>query len=1189
MEDRRLMNADDPSAVLDADHASAAAEVASSDASQDAPAASALPERFESSAEFESWLAEAAVAQWGHLFGQTTHNPQWDWGRVYTTDAVLLGGPLVATLAAGPANAFSDTNVQVEGVDEADLVETDGEYLYILSGQDLVIVKAGIGDELQIVSRTRLTERPQGMYLSGDRLALISSTPADSGLVRSIDLFPVVVFNDAVASEQTDDTEPAGPTTTVTVLDISDRTAPSFVQTTEMDGQLVTSRVVDGELRLVLTNSLQLPRPIAHPVDTVAEPGETVRHIVSPDPGVITIMPAVEFSFWPGPSGPPQVYETQAEYLTRLRDGLLDSVLPQTRALSLDGDAISEAALFEPTDLYRPGSFSEQSVITVATFDLASNEAGAAATANVMSAHAPQVYSTAGNLYVFAQEQPDWSIWDSNSVYQSAVWKFDFDADMHAVTLAATGEFDGTLLNQFAADERDGYLRVVAKPGGWSSGHSVHVLEQNPSGLLEVVGSVSGIAPTEDLYSVRFVDDRAFFVTFRRTDPLFAIDLSEPTHPRLMGELHIPGFSDYLQPIDENHLLAIGRDADEATGWFEELQVSIFDVADLSNPRLLHRYSFDGGRSTATPATGNRGVRGDGDHHAVSYFAAEQVFALPVNTVAEDWWWDRTLETPLFEPGEGGLQVFSIDLEKGFAPLGVVEHDTLVERSVRVGEYFYAISAGMVSVHNLDGPVEHLGKISIAADPEEEPSELKLYEPLHRALTTTPDESSPDDKQADTPSIEDQQIVALTAADDSLTVNAFGDSQFLAVRDNDTNIDPPGQLLVTSVSSTALGATVAIDPDGRGVIYTPTGVHGVQDTFTYTVTDDEGNEATATVTIDLVNDPVQVTLFSRQVVVPGEISTTVLRWHDPAPLVAFSATLTWSDNTPASLHLSSTFDPDGTDATISFWRTPTTFGEFTGTLTVRHSGGYSASYFVSITASTVILRPDHDEPTRTELAIGGFELNDPILFQPDVGGLKMVSPNVVETVAGEASARLFYHGSDMGTFIADKIVVYGQGGNDLIQVNEAIEIDAWLFGGPGNDILVGGAGSDILVGGLGDDILYGFNGRDLLFGGLGRDHLQGAGWSGGATGDDSDIVIGNYVSFDFDPALLSVLSQQWNSSDTYSARINTIRSTPPSLQTNVTVFDDFSADAVFGGADSDWLWGEPTRDTFDATPSETLN
>jgi uncharacterized secreted protein with C-terminal beta-propeller domain len=1189
LEDRRLMNADDPAdsvVALSADATTAAdAEASSITSTSD----SALPERFASEAEFEQWLLDAAVAQWEHLFGQSTYSPNWGWGG-----PVFFDGSLVMRAADLPV-AFtaamqdhSDTNVQVEGVDEADLVETDGEFLYMISGQDLVIVKAGVGDELQIVSRTRLAERPQGIYLSGDRLALLSSNANLAGWTGPVRFLPGVgtlaVLGD-VDSEQ-----PDGPITTVTVLDISDRSAPSLVHTTELDGQLVTSRVVDGQLRLVVTNQLDLPAPIALPVATVQLPP------ISPNPSDgsetrVAVADAV-FGFWEGPGGGAQhVYETKEQYLARVRDQILELALPQLRSLDLDGEVLSEWALFASTDLYRPPSHSDRSMITLAIFDLANNEAGPEATSNIMGGADPQVYSSVDHVYVFSQQAPA-SIWDSSADYKTGVWKFSIDGETHAVDLSATGQFEGTLLNQFAADERDGYLRVVTRPGGWGDGgHGVQVLEQTGD-TLAVVGSVSGIAADEVLYSVRFVDDRAFFVTFRKVDPLFAVDLSDPANPRLLGELHIPGYSDYLQPLDENHLLAVGRGADEQTGLFEELQVSLFDVSDLTDPQLLHRYSFGGGRSTATPVTGDRWTRGDGDHHALSLFAEQGIFAIPIFTADAGWSRNGEENTTLFEPSDGGLQVFRVDLDLGFTPMGLVEHDALVERSLRIGEHLYAISAGQVTVHELDDPGTQLGEVVIAPAEDEQPLELRMFEPL--VVTNPPDESGEDGGETTQSKIE-IGIPFVGPVDDTLTVKAFGDAQFLAVLDNDTLTNPlhllGGTLSLVDVSTSALGAKLSIAPNGRGILYTPQGTFDADDTFTYTLS----NGDTATVTVDLVNERVQTTPFTRQLVVPGEIATTILRWHDPDPNVVFAAKMSWQDGAAAPFHLTQVSGPNGTDATVSYWRTPATHGDFNGTLTIEHNGGFAQSYATFFSAHTVILRPDHADATKTELAIGGFDLNDPILFQPDVGGKKLTAPGLVETVAGEPSARLSYHGSNMGAFIADRIVVYGQGGHDLIQVNAGIAIDAWLFGGAGNDILVGGAGSDVLVGGIGEDILYGFGGRDLVFGGLDSDFVHGGGWRGApVTGNsDSDIVIGSYVSFDFDPAKLNVLFGQWgDENDDYATRVGGLRAGSPRLQplrTGTTVFDDFSVDHVFGGGDTDWLFVETDRDTFDLQRGESVN
>ena len=251
---------------------------------------------------------------------------------------------------------------------------------------------------------------------------------------------------------------------------------------------------------------------------------------------------------------------------------------------------------------------------------------------------------------------------------------------------------------------------------------------------LHVVGELGGIAANEVLYSVRFMGERAFFVTFRKVDPLFAVDLSDPTDPALLGELHVPGYSDYLQPIDEDHLLAIGRGANESTGLFEELQVSIFDVSDMVNPQLLHRYSFDAGRSTATPAIGDRWQRGDGDHHAVGYYPADQIFTLPIYSADQfASLWNGLDNTPQFALGNGCLQVFRIDVDSGFTPLGLIEHDTLVERSVRVGDHLYAISSGAISVHELTNPDIELGRIDIGASADQL-VELTMYSALANQL-----------------------------------------------------------------------------------------------------------------------------------------------------------------------------------------------------------------------------------------------------------------------------------------------------------------------------------------------------------------------------------------------------------------------------------------------------------------------
>ncbi len=740
LEDRLMMSGNDPDdgtavAVAEVVVPAPTIDVVSFDAPLPASTASDTSwARFASTAEFENWLIEAAVAEWGHLFGKTTSypGPYPYWPTYVLRDTLLPGGAV--TLASGTDNdAALKTNVQVEGVDEADLVETDGEYLYIISGKNLVIVEAGEGENLRVVSRLALEGRPVGMYLSGDRLAIVSSKGGWwwNG-EESLRMFAVDFAW----------REPAPEMTTVTVLDISDRAAPSLVQKTEMDGRLVSSRAVDGQLRLVLNNQFQLPAPIQRRVERELS-AKPVDGFETYPPSTVVGDAMMLRGWYPVEWDATYVYETEEEYIARVKDEILGSIRPQIRSLGVDGAVNDETPLIDAAKLYHSGSRHDRNVTTVATFDLTSDVAGPVDKASVLGNGGEQVYSTADNIYLFSQrtwESDNWlSVGDFNWRLRTNVWKFSIDNETHAVDVAAKGSFDGTVLNQFTVDEKDGYLRIVTTPNTWSlasAGQSVLVLAQDGR-KLDIVGRVDDIAGNEVLYSVRFAGDMAYFVTFRTVDPLFVVDLSEPTNPQLVGELHIPGYSDYLQPIDENHLLAIGRGADEVTGLFQELQVSIFDVSDLSNPQLVDRYSFDGGRTTATPATGDRWLRGDGDHHAVSYFADEQILALPIYT-ADDWsaWWQPEGETePIFDVGQGGLQVFQIDVAGGFTPLGIIEHGTLVERSVQIGDRLFAISSGMVSVHELTDPANRLGEVEIGGDASAELVELTMYESPVRLAT----------------------------------------------------------------------------------------------------------------------------------------------------------------------------------------------------------------------------------------------------------------------------------------------------------------------------------------------------------------------------------------------------------------------------------------------------------------------
>ena len=699
-------------------------------------------ETFNSADAYADWLVGEAVDRWHHLFGQPAYGWDWWWNEPYLRDEIqLLGG--VAEGAVSPSNGIpetSSTNTQIAGVDEADLVEIAGDTLYSLAHGRLSIVRGFAEVAPELVSQVSVTENGQtaGMYLFGDRITIVSRDAQPTIESRTTRGFSSI-FPPALSRSQT----------TVTVLNVSDPVAVSVVARTTIDGALVSSRMVDGQLRLVLDHRLDLPRPEIIRSERVDEP---VVMPVVPDPEqeiAIGLVPVDRYTgWWPGIPQPYGVYETAEVYSARIRQQVVESMTPQVYQFDQNGNPLDVEILVSPTAIDIPEPGRVEGLTTITAFDVTTDQPQPVATVGVFTKGEVNVFATTSELYLFD------SHYESTAAAGLFTWgpltdvmKINFSSEtpefQSTVTLTAQGTFSGRVLNQFAADERDGFLRVVTEIPGQGSG--VVVLEQQGESLVEV-GSLGGLAPQEDLYSVRFVGSRAYFVTFQRTDPLFVVDLSSPTDPTLLGELHVPGFSDHIQPLDEHHLLTIGRDADELTGFFKGMQVSIFDVTDPTSPSLLHRHSLAGGRDTSTPITGKRWHRGDGDHLALGFFPDQGVITIPVQTdgrfdqeppiqlpividdlivgplpslaLPEELRFESSVVTParlppLWKPPTQHLEVLSFDITGGISSLGVIDHDTNVDRAVQIAGHLVGVSASEVTIHDFNDPATTLGSVRL--------------------------------------------------------------------------------------------------------------------------------------------------------------------------------------------------------------------------------------------------------------------------------------------------------------------------------------------------------------------------------------------------------------------------------------------------------------------------------------------
>ena len=275
-------------------------------------------------------------------------------------------------------------------------------------------------------------------------------------------------------------------------------------------------------------------------------------------------------------------------------------------------------------EFYRPDDADGYRVIAVVTLDVDSG-ATPIQSAGVM-ADADTVYASAQALYLASGESHY-----SMGASQEATKIYKFDLTNSGAVPVGSGTVRGRLLNRFSLGEYDGYLRVATTVGhvAWGGGdatNNVYVLAPE-DGELRVVGAVEDIAPGEKIYSARFIGERGFLVTFKKVDPLFTLDLSNPMLPKVVGELKVPGYSDYIHPLGQNHLLTIGKDAVDMgnMAWYQGVQLSIFDVSDFSDPQRVD-----------VEIIGERGTESEAlyDPHAFNYFAPANMLAVPM-TIAE--------------------------------------------------------------------------------------------------------------------------------------------------------------------------------------------------------------------------------------------------------------------------------------------------------------------------------------------------------------------------------------------------------------------------------------------------------------------------------------------------------------------------------------------------------------------------
>ena len=295
----------------------------------------------------------------------------------------------------------------------------------------------------------------------------------------------------------------------------------------------------------------------------------------------------------------------------------------------------------------------------------------------------------------------------------ASIHKFEFEADGAGVDFAAKGDLphhDARWFSQAVSlHEHEGRLQLATHGTGGDDTVDIHVMQQDGESL-EIVGSLLDIAPGEQIYSTHFEGSRAFVVTYEKVDPFFVIDLSDPTTPSITGELKVPGYSNYLHPISEDLVIGIGRNADPDTGLFQELQVSLFGISDPSNPTLIDRYAFAGGRSTWSALTETPWGQADGN--GVTFDSDNGILALPIHSRSGWAWFDGDEVDQLFTGDQSAVSLFQID-GAGIAAVGQVDFDDKARRTVIVGDHLVYMSNERLKVAERTAPVQTIASIDL--------------------------------------------------------------------------------------------------------------------------------------------------------------------------------------------------------------------------------------------------------------------------------------------------------------------------------------------------------------------------------------------------------------------------------------------------------------------------------------------
>ncbi|MCU0598012.1 MAG: beta-propeller domain-containing protein [Desulfobacterales bacterium] len=568
---------------------------------------------------------------------------------------------------------YSATNIQEAGVDESDAVKTDGTYLYSAGDGEIRIISAKPPESMKIISRISVNGQIDSFYLYNNILSILY-VPEDGQGVQWIYSDNLKMIDVGLPYWN-----PVQAKIGVLIADVSAPSDPVILKDFHADGNLVSSRLTGGKL-----------------------------HLISQ---FIPDLPSLDLWYDGTSSGKEATVESNLQTLEPLT---LDDYIPSYSLYDGDGVLVKSDRLVAVDDFIRPETPSGATIVSVVTMNLDDLSNDFSSIGFIADIH--HAYASTQNIYLIStlyQGEPAMKAPGDSQIYQTRIYQLNISGGKPS--FSAEGLVNGHILNQFSLGEYNGILRIATTTGyAWDGSAANHVYcLKNDDGQLAVIGRLENLAPGERLYSARFIGNRGFLVTFMEVDPLFTLDLSDPQHPAMVGELKVPGYSTYLHPLGDDYLLAIGKDtgSDNGVALYQGLQLSIFDISDFASPVRI-----------ASEIIGDRGTDSEAlfNHKALAFWPEKNLLALPVNLYE--------FESPPENPWEygantfNGLYVYRITDTYKFKYLGRMEMAGAGDainasgwvRGVFIDEEVYAVSADSVKAAEINSISEPFYNLTLS-------------------------------------------------------------------------------------------------------------------------------------------------------------------------------------------------------------------------------------------------------------------------------------------------------------------------------------------------------------------------------------------------------------------------------------------------------------------------------------------